>query len=73
MYVDDCRSIGVKMRKPDINLSSYEFEDLDKQTILYGLGAIKGIGESLVNSIIKGRKDKPYTDLYDFCLLHLSI
>ena len=48
LFVDDCRNIGLSVEKPDINRSSYRFEDLDSRTILYGLGAIKGIGESLV-------------------------
>ena len=54
--------------KPDINNSVYRFLDLDSKTILYGLGALKGIGESLVNQITTSRKDKPFEDLVDFCL-----
>ena len=68
MFVDDCRSIGLKVEKPDINKSSYTFEDLNSGNILYGLGAIKGIGESLVNQVIQSRKNKSFLDLYDFCL-----
>ena len=58
IFVEDCRSMGLKVEKPDINRSSYIFEDLDLDNILYGLGAIKGIGESLVNQVIKSRKEK---------------
>jgi len=68
MFVDDCRSIGLEVLKPDINLSLFEFQDLDEKTILYGLGAIKGIGESLVNSIISAREKGSFKDLYDFCI-----
>ena len=68
MFVDDCKSIGLEVLKPDINLSSYSFEDKDKQTVLYGLGALKGIGESLVNSITKAREKGAFKDLNDFCL-----
>ena len=68
LFVDDCRSIGLKVIKPDINNSAYKFIDLDSKTILYGLGAIKSIGESLVNQITSSRKDKPFLDLVDFCL-----
>ena len=68
MFVDDCRSIGVNVLKPDINSSSYTFEDTDKKTVLYGLGAIKGIGETLVNSITEARNKGSFKDLYDFCL-----
>ena len=45
----------------------YEFNDLDEKTVLYGLGAIKGIGESLVNAIIEARKIVPFNVFYDFC------
>ena len=68
MFVEDCRSMNLKVNKPDINKSDYLFKDLDKETILYGLGAIKGIGESLVSNIIEARKEKEFEDLYDFCL-----
>ena len=68
LFVDDCRSIGLKVIKPDINNSVYKFIDLDSKTILYGLGAIKSIGESLVNQITSSRENGPYLDLVDFCL-----
>ena len=41
LFVDDCRNIGLEVKCPDINKSSYRFEDLNSNTILYGLGAIK--------------------------------
>ena len=68
LFVEDCRNIGLTVNKPDINKSSYQFEDTDSQTILYGLGAIKGIGESLVEKIIKTRNESKYKDLLDFCI-----
>ena len=68
LFVDDCRSIGLKVIKPDINNSAYKFLDLDSKTILYGLGALKGIGESLVNQITAVREERPFQDLVDFCL-----
>ena len=68
LFVDDCRNIGLTVQSPDINRSSYRFEDLDSETILYGLGAIKGIGESLVDQIVLERKHKNFKDMYDFCL-----
>ena len=68
LFVDDCRNIGLTVQSPDINRSSYRFEDLDSETILYGLGAIKGIGESLVDKIVLERKHENFKDMYDFCL-----
>ena len=68
LFVDDCRNIGLEVKCPDINKSSYRFEDLNSNTILYGLGAIKGIGESLVETIIEKRDEKKFDDLNDFCM-----
>ena len=68
LFVDDCKNIGLTVLSPDINKSSYRFEDLDSSTILYGLGAIKGIGESLVEQIITERQSKRFEDMYDFCM-----
>jgi len=68
LFVDDCRYIGLNVLKPDINKSSYRFEDIDSSTILYGLAAIKGIGESLVEKIIEEREKEEYKDLLDFCI-----
>ena len=39
----------------------------DAKTIVYGLGAVKGVGEEAVNSIVAARKDGAFKDLYDFC------
>ena len=68
VFVDDCRNIGLNILKPDVNQSSYRFEDIDSSTILYGLGAIKGIGESLVDKIVAEREKEKYKDLLDFCI-----
>ena len=68
LFVDDCRNLGLTVLSPDINSSSYRFEDIDSSTILYGLGAIKGIGESLVDQIINERKNSKFNDLNDFCI-----
>ena len=68
LFVDDCKNIGLTVLSPDINESSFRFEDLNSSTILYGLGAIKGIGESLVQKIVSERKNKKFVDMYDFCM-----
>ncbi|MDE2389237.1 MAG: DNA polymerase III subunit alpha, partial [Betaproteobacteria bacterium] len=53
---------------PDINLSAYRFIPVDGKTIRFGLGAVKGTGESAVNSIIAVREQGgPFTGLFDFC------
>ena len=68
MFVQDSREAGLIVLKPDINQSNYIFEDLDQNTILYGLGAIKGIGDSLVARVLEVRTNGEFIDLYNFCL-----
>ncbi len=58
----------LKMLGPDVNASQYRFEPVDRATIRYGLGAIKGTGEQAVNVILKARQEGgPFKDLFDFC------
>ena len=44
----------------------------DAKTIVYGLGAVKGVGEEAVNSIVAARKDGAFKDLYDFFVIVLT-
>lgn len=67
-FFEDGIANGLAILPPDVNLSGYRFVPMDEKTIRYGLGAIKGTGESAIISIIKARdQDGPYTDLFDFC------
>ena len=66
--VGESKKKGVKVISPDINQSEYEFSITDNKTIVYGLGAIKGVGEALVNEIVMEReKNSDYLDIFDFC------
>ncbi|HEY5643528.1 MAG TPA: DNA polymerase III subunit alpha [Woeseiaceae bacterium] len=65
---DDCRQLGLKLQPPDINRSAYQFSVAGKDTILYGLGAIKGVGRGAVESLIREREQNgPFRGLADFC------
>lgn len=66
--IDDCRINGLEVFPPSINMSFYQFHASDEKTIVYGLGAIKGVGEAAMQSVIDSRlQDGPYKDLFDFC------
>lgn len=66
--IDDCRSNQLEVVPPSINMSFYKFHASDEKTIVYGLGAIKGVGEQAMQSVIDSRvQDGPYKDLFDFC------
>jgi DNA polymerase-3 subunit alpha len=52
---------------PDINASGYRFTPVNRQTIRYGLGAVRGTGESAIRAILEARSHAPFSDLFDFC------
>jgi DNA polymerase-3 subunit alpha len=66
--IDECVSMGLKVEPPDINASSYAFAVSGERTIRYGLGAVKGAGESAVQALIGERDARgPFSDLEDLC------
>ena len=66
--IEDCHLQNLEVQSPDINRSIFHFSVPDSKTVLYGLGAIKGVGEAAIEGIIKEREDSgPFVDLYDFC------
>jgi DNA polymerase III subunit alpha len=66
--VSESKKNGVIVMAPDINQSEYEFSITDNKTIVYGLGAIKGVGEALVKEIvIERKKNGNYSDIFDLC------
>jgi DNA polymerase-3 subunit alpha len=64
---EDCLENGLRILAPDVNAASYRFVPVDRQTIRYGLGAIRGTGETAVQSIVEARKSGAFLDLFDFC------
>ncbi len=66
VFIEECRSMGIPLVSPDVNHSQYKFVPLN-ETIVYGLGAIKGVGEGPIESIINARKDGDFKNLFDFC------
>ena len=67
-FVADAVSCGLTFLPPDINRSRYRFTPVDAKTIRYGLGAIKGTGESAIGALQRAREaGGDFTDLFDFC------
>jgi DNA polymerase-3 subunit alpha len=67
-FFEDSIANKIVILPPDINLSVYRFVPMDGKTIRYGLGAVKGTGESAITIITKARNQfGPYIDLFDFC------
>ena len=66
--IAECRDMGLEILPPDINHCDYEFVPIDDKTILYGLGAIKGLGQAAIESILEARKtNDAFKDLFHFC------
>ncbi|MFT3742599.1 MAG: DNA polymerase III subunit alpha [Gammaproteobacteria bacterium] len=64
----DCAAIGLKILPPSINTSQYRFTVNTAGEIVYGLGAIKGVGSAALDSILLTRKQQgSFTDLFSFC------
>ncbi|QCO70799.1 DNA polymerase III subunit alpha [Buchnera aphidicola] len=69
VLVNESLNMGVKIIPPNINLSRYEFYVNDQSNIVYGIGAIKGIGENSVRNLIEEReKNGFFYDLFDLCM-----
>jgi DNA polymerase-3 subunit alpha len=67
-FIDECRAMGLSLLPPDVNAGEFQFSVDHENQILYGLGAIKGLGEGPVESIIEARKSGGvFVDLFDFC------
>ena len=65
--MDECKATGVNVLGPDVNESLLKFSVNSHGDIRFGLGAIKGVGESAVFSILEERKKNgPFKDIFDF-------
>jgi DNA polymerase-3 subunit alpha len=66
-FMDECKRMGLSLLVPDVNESSRSFAVNKKGQIRFGLGAIKGVGEAAVDSIVEERKARgEYKDIFDF-------
>ncbi|MDP6375407.1 MAG: DNA polymerase III subunit alpha [Pseudomonadales bacterium] len=66
--VDEMRCMQLPLHPPSVNVSHYRFTVLD-DGVVYGLGAVRGVGEGSVEAIVKARDEGgPFKDLSDFCV-----
>ncbi|WP_038050995.1 DNA polymerase III subunit alpha [Thioalkalivibrio sp. ALJ1] len=66
--IEECRNMGLEVLPPDVNQSDYRFTCRDAQTVVYGLGAIKGVGESAIDTLLKARAEGgTFHGLVDLC------
>ncbi len=66
--VDECVRMGIEILPPDLNAGKYKFTVDSEGRIVYGIGAIKGVGEGPIEAIIEARETQgAFKDLFDFC------
>lgn len=67
LYIEECRKMGIEILRPDINKSFTKFT-VDNGKIRFGLGSIKNVGTSVVDSIVQNRESNgEFKDFSDFC------
>lgn len=69
-YIDECRRMSIEVLPPDINESEIHFTPFrkgDDYAIRFGLGAVKNVGLTAIENIIKVRREGAFRDLSDFC------
>jgi DNA polymerase-3 subunit alpha len=67
-YIKDARKHNIMVKPPDVNFSEHGFTVKDED-VFFGLGAIKGVGQSAVEAILEARATKPnekFESLSDF-------
>jgi len=67
IFIEECRQMKLDVLLPDVNLSEFKFTVTAEDQVVYGLGAVKGVGEGPVEGIVEARKAGPFVDLFDFC------
>lgn len=68
ILIEECRHMKLRIDAPDVNTSEFKFTVNDDGRIVYGLGAVKGVGEGPVEAIVECRAEGgPFKDLFDFC------
>ncbi|MGR8979311.1 MAG: DNA polymerase III subunit alpha [Gammaproteobacteria bacterium] len=68
VLIEECRQMKLTLCPPDINDSDYRFTVNEKGHIVYGLGAIKGVGEAAIDDMLAERNGSgSFGGLYDLC------
>ncbi len=64
-HIDDCRRMDITIHPPDVNQSDVEFRVLE-ESLTFGLGAVKGVGEAAMQAIVDERvANGPYRNIFD--------
>ena len=68
LLVEECRAMNLELLQPNINRSQYRFSNDSEGRIIYGFGAIKGVGQSAIEAVLQERESNgPFKGLFDLC------
>ncbi len=65
-FVNRCAEMGIDVLPPDVNSSDHSFV-VNEKAIRFGLDAVKNVGHSAVEAILRAREDAPIASIWDFC------
>ncbi|MBP9792601.1 MAG: DNA polymerase III subunit alpha [Flavobacterium sp.] len=64
-FMEECKRMGLQVLGPDVNESFYKFTVNENYAVRFGIGAVKGVGEGAVNTIVEKRSEGPYKSIFD--------
>ncbi|WP_461533872.1 DNA polymerase III subunit alpha [Sinomicrobium sp.] len=64
-FLEECKRMGLEVLGPDVNESFYKFTVNKDNAIRFGMGAVKGVGRSAVETIVENRESGPYRSVFD--------
>ncbi|NND85714.1 MAG: DNA polymerase III subunit alpha [Acidimicrobiia bacterium] len=65
LYLNECRSLGIEVVAPDVNRSDMDFT-VDDGVVVFGMSAVRNVGEGVVEKILESRREGPFIDVPDF-------
>jgi len=66
-FINEARELGIEVLAPDVNESGYKFTVIGEKRIRFGLGAIRNVGRTAIDSILAARATGPFANFFDFC------
>jgi len=66
-YINEARELDIEILPPDVNESGYKFTVIADKRIRFGLGAVRNVGRTAIDSILNARKESPIASLHDLC------
>ncbi|MDO8502796.1 MAG: DNA polymerase III subunit alpha [Gemmatimonadaceae bacterium] len=64
-YINEAREIGIELLPPDVNESGYKFTVIGEKRIRFGLGGIRNVGRSAIDSMLSAREKAPFKSIFD--------